>query len=263
MAAKQAEEIRIQMILYFSAEGNSRHVAERIAKHVGDVAVSIEAFKDDACSRIVIEDGGYLGFIAPTYCWGLPTPAVDFLKRAAFDVPADAFVFTATTFGTTAGQTTRFAADILRNRGVKPAAQFGVQMPDTWTPVFDLSNKQKVAAVNARAEAQIEKCVQMVADRVAGNHVPRAVPMFADKLYYRVGLPTCQNTSTFSVDANACVGCGLCARRCPADAIEMRDGVPTWSKPECAACLRCLHSCPKFAIQRGPKTHKHGQYLHP
>lgn len=39
--------------------------------------------------------------------------------------------------------------------------------------------------------------------------------------------------------------------------------VPTWNKLECAACLRCLHSCPKGAIQRGPKTRAHGQYLHP
>lgn len=98
------------MILYFSAEGNSRYVAERIAEHLGDVAVSIEAFKGETNPHIAVEEGGCLGFIAPTYCWGLPTPAVDFLKRATFEVPANAYVFTATTFGTTAGQTTRFAA---------------------------------------------------------------------------------------------------------------------------------------------------------
>lgn len=100
------------MILYFSAEGNSRHVAERIAEHLGDVAVSIEAFKGETNPHIAVEEGGCLGFIAPTYCWGLPTPAVDFLKRATFEVPANAYVFTATTFGTTAGQTTRFAANL-------------------------------------------------------------------------------------------------------------------------------------------------------
>lgn len=251
------------MILYFSAEGNSRHVAERIAKRVGDVAVSIETFKGDVAPRISIEKGGYLGFIAPTYCWGLPSPGVDFLKCAAFDVPADAYVFTATTFGTTAGQTTRFAANLLHERGVETSAQYSVQMPDTWTPMFDLSDKEKVAAINAQADEQIAECAQMIACRVAGNHVRRAVPMFAAKLYYRFGLPACQNTSKFTVDADACVNCGLCARRCPADAIRMHDGVPTWNKPECAACLRCLHSCPKGAIQRGPKTRAHGQYLHP
>lgn len=251
------------MILYFSAEGNSKHVAECIAERVGDIAVSIERYKGDDRPRIAVEKGGYLGFIAPTYCWGLPTPAVDFLERAAFDVPADAYVFTATTFGTTAGQTTRFAANLLHERGVEASAQYSVQMPDTWTPMFDLSDQEKVAAVNAQADEQIAECAQMITNRTMGNHVRRAVPMFAAKLYYRFGLPVCQDTSKFTVDTNACVGCGLCAKHCPADAIQMRDGVPTWNKSACAACLRCLHSCPKFAIQRGTKTRAHGQYRHP
>lgn len=45
---------------------------------------------------------------------------------AGFDVPASAYVFTATTFGTTSGQATRFAADLLHEKGVDVGAQFGV-----------------------------------------------------------------------------------------------------------------------------------------
>ena len=30
-----------------------------------------------------------------------------------------------------------------------------------------------------------------------------------------------------------------------------------------AACLRCLHRCPKFAISHGRKTAGHGRYVHP
>ncbi len=129
--------------------------------------------------------------------------------------------------------------------------------------MFDLSDTEKVAAINARADEQIDECARMIVNRAVGNHVRRAVPMFAAKLYYRFGLPVCQDTGKFTVGAGACVGCGLCAKRCPVNAIQMRDGVPIWSKSECAACLRCLHSCPRFAIQRGPKTRAHGQYRHP
>lgn len=31
----------------------------------------------------------------------------------------------------------------------------------------------------------------------------------------------------------------------------------------CVMCLGCLHRCPKFAIQYGKNTKKHGQYTNP
>ncbi|MDO4489015.1 MAG: EFR1 family ferrodoxin [Eubacteriales bacterium] len=62
---------------------------------------------------------------------------------------------------------------------------------------------------------------------------------------------------------NTCIGCGLCAPKCPVDAIEMRVSRPVWVKDKCVMCLGCLHRCSRFAIQYGKNTKKHGQYTHP
>ena len=96
---------------------------------------------------------------------------------------------------------------------------------------------------------------------VDGDHVGDKLGKFMEVVYpgfYK----TLSKTSHLHVE-DTCIGCGLCAKNCPVNAIEMKDGKPAWVKKNCAMCLSCLHRCPKFAIQYDDKTKDHGQYLHP
>ena len=61
------------MILYFSATGNCRYVAEHIAHDIGDTAVSIEKH----CGKIQLMQNEMLGIVAPTYAWELPINIAD------------------------------------------------------------------------------------------------------------------------------------------------------------------------------------------
>lgn len=257
------------MILYFSATGNSEHVARRIAAATDDKTMSIERFDADILHRVLAEGAQQLGLVAPVYAWGLPTLLIEFLETADLSAAASGkdagrpYTFYVSTYGSTSGQSAKFARDLLRKRGIELDAAMGVKMPDTWTPVFDLSDHQKVENINKAAEAQIDAVIEAVRARRTGNMMRHRVPLFASCAYHAFGLPRMQRTSGFVVDADLCIGCGLCAKRCPMAAIEMHDGLPVWAKPECAACLRCLHYCPKFAISRGKRTAAHGQYKHP
>lgn len=243
------------MILYFSATGNSKFVAEKIANSIGDKAFSIE----DSLGEIFIKKGEYLGFVTPTYFLQLPTVVKEFFERTKFTVEFGAYTFLVATCGTSAGFLAEQTRRIFLKKRILLLASFSVKMCDTWTPIFDLSDKIKVQKINERAKIKIEKITQEILTRKKGNKTnfrfPYFIHIFVDKVFEKA-----RSTKNFFTE-DSCIACGLCKENCPVKAIEIQDGHPVWKKNSCAICLRCLHHCPKFAIQYGSgKTKTHGQY---
>ncbi|MDR0983816.1 MAG: 4Fe-4S binding protein [Ruminococcus sp.] len=50
-----------------------------------------------------------------------------------------------------------------------------------------------------------------------------------------------------TADLDVCVYCGICAKRCPTDAISVSRSDQTWklSELKCIRCGYCTESCPK------------------
>lgn len=247
------------MIFYFSATGNSKHVAERLAAGLNTELTDIAEFLNSG--KLAYEASGdeVIGIVSPVYFGGIPSIVKAFL--GCVSLTGGKYTFCVSTYGLVSGIASKVILQEWNTHNRRPDAFFSVRMPDTYTVLFNASHEKANRKKNAAAEEEIDTILEKITSGAIGNHMRNRLPGPAGKAFHSLyGVQ--RRTSAFRV-LDSCVGCGLCAQKCPAKAIEMKAGRPVWTKKQCIMCLGCLHRCPKFAIQNGPLTRRHGQYTHP
>ena len=158
------------------------------------------------------------------------------------------YLFFIATYGTTPGAAGVMVVKAIRGRKID--AYYSVRMADTWTPVFDLSTSEKTARFTGTTEAGIDRAIRGVSERRTSRHMfPRTPALITELISQPIYNNSARLTAKLRVEGG-CIDCGLYAKKCPVQAIEMRDGKPVWVKDKCVMCLGCLHRCPKFAYHQ-------------
>lgn len=248
------------MILYFSGCGNSRYVAEELARLLDTKLFPILAppLQDDG--TLPLAEGETLGIVCPIYAWDVPRIVRDAVQRLHFAVKP-AYCFLACTCGDTAGAVDKHFAKLLQTKGLHLDSVFSFVMPETYVnlPGFNLdtpeSERRKIAAVRERLPEVARRIAsrEQVVDLRAGA-MPALKSGLVNNMFYSMLI----TDKKFHVDDN-CISCGKCAEVCQFHNIVMHDGRPRWQS-HCTNCMACYHYCPKNAIHFGKATRGKGQY---
>ena len=153
------------MILYFSATGNGKYISEQIAGRTNETCMSIvDCIREDKYS---FYDEEILGIVVPTYFWRLPRIVAEYLDKLRIENCG--YTFFLASYGTTTGKAGSMAKDIMAHHGQKFNAYYSVVMPDTWTPVFDLTDKKRVDKWLSDGKNQLELVIDNIISKRKGD----------------------------------------------------------------------------------------------
>lgn len=154
------------------------------------------------------------------------------------------YIFSIITFGNFAANVAEWWDDFCKQKNVTNNYINTLLMVDNYLPVFDMNEQMKIdkniPENLTKLVADIEGHRQFIShfesdDRMKGwlkHFQDEHFPMEAERL--------------LSLNASACVGCGICSTVCPHGNFKITDQASL--NGSCEYCLACVHSCLQKAI---------------
>ena len=233
------------VVFYFSGTGNTKYVAENLAKQMRSDCYSIEEQQDfDA----LIRENNTVCFCYPIYCSGVPRIMREFAEglKMALKGKRVAIFCTQVMYS---GDGARAFTDIFPENWFKVVYAEHFFMPNNlcnvlpeWTFDDRLIRWEKFCA---------DRKIKRISRHIMGGKVHKRG---FNKISYKMGYA--QRKYQLGADEKAkngvevsddCVKCGLCVKKCPMQNFELGEekAVP---KGNCIYCYRCVNLCPKKAI---------------
>ena len=255
------------MIFYFSACGNSRHVADTLAMALDDTLVFIPEAAREGRFDYTLAEGESLGFVFPIYSWAPPKLVLDFVKKLSIKYGPSTgsgtlpYIYFACTCGDNCGLTEKVFRKAVEEKGWSLSACFSVQMPETYIamPGFKLDTDENAQRKIAAADAMLNELIPMLQNKESFSKMIVGSLAWLKTYLVNPGFNRSATDDSKYHSTDACIHCGKCANVCPLQNITLEDGRPVWHG-HCTICMACYHHCPVNAIQYGKATAGKGQY---
>lgn len=244
------------MVLYFSATGNTRFIAEELAKKLGDESLDLlKRIKEKDYSPIRSEKPFVI--CVPVYVCEMPSFINELIRKTPFEGNKDVyFVFTS---GGYSGICSTLAKRMVRKKGLNYMGAADFKMPRNYI-ANDTYPELPAEEIKRRIDVSY-KLIPEIADLISSGQklVKRSKHVWLFELiitlpFTPVWTRIRQGVKKFRA-SDKCIGCKKCARLCPLNVIKPdENGRPVWDAKMCAHCMSCIQNCPVEAIEYGDVT---------
>jgi len=243
-------------IYYFTGTGNSLAAARTIAETLGDFTLlPLSSVSSEGTQGV-----GTVGLVFPLYFGGLPEIVRRFAGR--LDLDLSDYTFAVVTRRGGPSRALCQLREIFDAGGWILDAGFLLNMPGSYTPLFDVQSPEKQDVILEAAAGRLTGICSAIRSRA--SHMDRESILdrvIAHEIYHMRIESIGSRDGRFHL-TDGCTSCGVCASVCPVGNITIEGGRPVWHG-KCQQCFACFHFCSERVIQFGSKTAKRGRYHHP
>ena len=240
------------LLLYYTGTFNTRYVTGKLKERLLAEGWGVETYEIDPLNNERLDLGRYdmVGLGYPIYGYCAPYPFLRFIRHQRFPKGMKVFIYK------NSGETekandasSKYVLRKLRRDGVKVRNEYHFVMPYNIHFRFDEYLVKEMLLMDAKLmDILVHEVLNGIPNLKPFKLWPRIVSSVVSRPQYIGGDV---NSFLYRVDADKCVGCDLCIKRCPTKNIYRDGDGKIRFHHHCNMCMRCSLYCPKDAIHIG------------
>jgi len=238
------------LVAWYSQTGHTKLYAKVIEKAWGKLGIDVHASDIREIDRETLGSYDLIAVGTPVFYYDMPIPVKEWLNSIPEikGTPVAAFV----SYGGPGGNVHNTAVgmlELLSKKGGVPVGMHAFGNMGAFPPDWAGGATDNVLKYRHLPDEGTFEAVKLYAEEVLKNvneNKPVEVSGNIDlREFIKGGMATWSIkalTGEHTIDKTKCIKCGVCLRKCPTNAIDIKSG--SISSSDCILCFGCMNSCP-------------------